>query len=102
MPTWSSLNESKEINFFSPAVVAVRPKNLPENTPLFCPVCSWAMSSMDDYMAFKEYQCCAWCELTFARRVVDKKNWLSGLERPSKEQLENFLKERQLLSFSMR
>lgn len=100
--SWSSLNDSKEISFISPTIVAVRPKSLPDNTPIFCPTCSWSMSSIDDFVSFNDYKCCSWCELTFARKAPTKEDWLMGVGKPTPEILTKSLKERQLLSFSIR
>lgn len=45
----------------------VLPEGVDEPLPLACPVCSLVMGDRSDHAAFRRFECCAWCELMWAR-----------------------------------
>lgn len=99
---WVSCDDNREISFITSSITAVRPKLTEENTPLFCPICDWSMTTIDDFLSFKEFACCSWCEFKFARLASNKQNWLAGLGQPTVETLNNALAERMPPSFTIK
>jgi len=74
-PVWESLDSEKEIKILS-RVVVVRPKDKRSVVPVFCPCCSFPMKVVDDFLAYREFECCHHCELKFAR--TNKERWDLG------------------------
>jgi hypothetical protein len=59
--------------------------------PLECPVCEILMSSLEDTLAYQEYNCCRGCELMWV--YPNKTRWLTGW-RPPVEQLKQYKDEK--------
>jgi len=59
----------------------IKPDDEAQNTPLFCPHCSFAMRSFEDDCAFKDFQCCDFCSRNWA--APNKEQWILGW-RPEK------------------
>ncbi len=58
-----------------------------EESPSFCPVCNFVMSSHDDFEYFEKFSCCSFCAMKFAQSR--KKEWSEGW-RPEKQEIEDF------------
>ena len=81
---WKKLDEFRQSKIVANGkVVVIKPLDMNELVPMFCPVCKFPIKTFHDSIAFKEFECCSTCELTFARPNLTK--WTSELKwRPDK------------------
>jgi hypothetical protein len=77
---WKKFDENRNFKIIN-KVLIVKPSNK-EITPLFCPICNFAMKTSDDFLSFKDYQCCDKCKFYFVAPNLEK--WNSGW-RPKKK-----------------
>lgn len=70
------------------------PEDLPDPTPLFCPVCDYAMKTREDDVSYREFLCCERCAVLWAypRREEWKNGW-----RPARVEVEAMNPQRSLL-----
>ena len=67
--------------------------------PLFCPVCDFRFSSVQDESAYKKFECCNFCADTWA--YANSEQWKKGW-RPSTEQLKNSMQRRSVINRHIR
>ena len=75
-------------------VIVIKPTVHFTVVPLFCPVCQFPMKTSDDSSAYKTYECCDLCGLTFASG--NKEKWFAGW-RPAEDVLKPYKAEKELL-----
>ena len=54
-------------------------------TPIFCPVCNFFMSGIDDINAFKSYKCCQDCMFAWAESRSEA--WINENWRPKQAEI---------------
>tara|TARA_B100000700_G_scaffold322256_2_gene423320 strand:- start:1431 stop:1697 length:267 start_codon:yes stop_codon:yes gene_type:complete len=59
-----------------------------ESEDFFCPVCSFPLATGEDFLAYKNYNCCNECFLTFAESR--KEDWKDGW-RPNQTKIEEYI-----------
>lgn len=65
--------------------------------PLFCPVCSFPMKTIEDSLSFRKYECCNLCEIYWTRTKFGK--WEDGWRPNSQtEGWEDYVNYRKALS----
>lgn len=81
-------------------VLVIRPSDKSSLIPLFCPVCSFPMKTLNDTVAFRKHGCCDKCELYWSGSKLG--TWKDGW-RPSAETEDwaYYIAERKLLSRSL-
>lgn len=68
-----------------------------EKMPLFCEVCGYAFSSIDED-SYKHFQCCTSCADMWAYK--NKESWLKGW-RPSLDEMSSYLEKRSIINFDL-
>jgi hypothetical protein len=78
----------------------IKPSNRLVTIPLFCDVCSLAMSGELDTAYYEKYSCCSSCGMKWAD--INQSKWQSGW-RPKREEIKKEIDRRQSLpvSFSL-
>lgn len=76
-------------------IVVVRPLQHSSIVPLFCFVCKFPMKTSDDSSSYRTFECCSKCAMKFVS--PNKEKWENGW-RPTNEELETYLEERELLA----
>lgn len=82
------------IRTVSDRIVVVVPDDHVVITP-WCELCGFVLSSSEDEAAVLEFGCCNICAMRWAH--PDRNRWINGW-RPSREQLDEFIVERKLLT----
>ena len=86
MSEWKNYIKNREIFHHPDGFYVIRPAELQEKQPLFCPLCDGIMRSNFDEDSFEKFGCCDSCATTWA--YPNRKKWLDGW-RPSPEEIEN-------------
>ena len=53
--------------------------------PLFCPICKFHMSGLDDIQAYKKFECCQQCMFSWAESRATA--WIEEDWRPSEDEV---------------
>ena len=59
-----------------------------KTSPIFCPVCTFAMKSAEDFDSFRGAECCMACNMEFVQ--LNRKEWKGGW-RPSSDQIKDYI-----------
>lgn len=81
-------------------ILIIRPSDKATLVPLFCPVCSFPMKTLDDSVAFRKHGTCDRCEMFWSGSKLG--SWKEGW-RPNTETSDwaSYIHDRKLLSRSL-
>ncbi len=88
---WKQYTQNRLIAKNKSGFFVIIPSEMSKGTPIFCPVCSFIMSSHYDEKTYEEYSCCDACSSEWARR--NKSKWLDGW-RPTEEEIKSVINRR--------
>lgn len=91
MKNWEKYDETRCFKIAEGNVLVVKPTEEKGITPLFCEVCKFPMTTSDDFLSHKEYQCCHKCSIYLVGKNLS--GWKQGW-RPDKETMEKYLQYR--------
>lgn len=86
MINWKPYMKDRLIAEHPRGFYVIKPAEVNDSQPLFCPLCESIMRSEMDDDAYKKFTCCDSCATTWAYR--NKEKWKEGW-RPSSEEIAN-------------
>jgi hypothetical protein len=81
MSAWKKFDEARNFKI-KEGVLVIKPNDKEKIVPIFCEVCDFPMKSVDDFLSFKEYECCDKCKIYIVAKHVEQ--WKTGW-RPRKD-----------------
>lgn len=78
---WKKFDESKDYKIVNDVLI-IKPSDKNDIVPLFCSVCEFPMKTSDDFLSFKDNECCYKCNFYLAAKY--REQWNNGW-RPEKD-----------------
>ena len=86
MMEWKSYINNRVIAYHPDGYHVIKPAEMIQSQPIFCPLCESIMTSGMDEDAYKKFECCDSCATFWA--YPNKEKWMLGW-RPSSDEVSN-------------